>query len=103
MYMLATPINQVKLNMRPKNADVSLAAAGHGCVSESQAQENKASYSLVHKQPECPPSVPEKSIELQQYLTVKVTTTAEESDQQKECTGQTNASLDNGTQVECPQ
>ena len=80
--MLATPINQVKLNIRPKSADVSLVTASHGCVSESQDQESKESYLLVHKQSECPPPVPGKSIELQQYLTVKVTTVAEESDQQ---------------------
>ena len=62
----------------------------------------------LHKQSqECPPPspVPEKSIELQQYLTVKVKVTAgaEEGDQQQECRGQTNANLDNGTQAECQQ
>jgi hypothetical protein len=86
MYMLATPINQVKLNVRPKSADVSLTAASHGCVGESQAQESEKSYSLVYKQSECPPLVPEKSTELQQYLTVKITAGAEVlQDQQQEC------------------
>ena len=100
MYMLATPINQVKLNVRSKSADVSLAAASHG---ESQDQESKESYWLVHKQSECPPPIPEKSTELQQYLTVKMITAAEESDQQQQCRGQTNANPDNGTQAECLQ
>ena len=43
------------------------------------------SYSLVHKQPdECPPPVPKKSIELQQYLTVKATAGTEIQVQQQE-------------------
>ena len=97
--MLATPVNQVKLNVRPKSAEISQTAASQGCISETQDQETKESYSLVHKQSECPPPVPEKSIELQQYLTVKVTTTAEENDQQQECRGQTDGT-ESGTQTE---
>ena len=99
MYILATP---VKLNVRPKSVEVSQTAASQGCISEAQDQETKESYSLVHKQSECPPPVPEKSIELQQYLTVKVTTSAEEKDQQQECRGQTDDS-ESGTQTECTQ
>ena len=87
MYMLATPINQEKLSVRPKSVDESLTVASHSnsCAGELQAQENEKSYSLVHKQPdECPPPVPEKSIELQQYLTVKVTAGTEVQDQQQD-------------------
>ena len=96
MYILAAPINQVKLNVRPKSPDVSQTVTSLRCVSEEQNQE---SYSLVHKQSECAPPVPEKSIELQQYLTVKMTAATEEKDQQKECRGQIDAS-ENGTQTE---
>ena len=105
MYMLATPINQVKLSVRLKSADVSLTAASHSCAGELQAQDDEKSYSLVHKQPdECPPPVPEKSIELQQYLTVKVTAgAAEVLDQQQEGGEQNDENLDNGSQGECPQ
>ena len=87
MYMLATPvISQVQLNVRPKSADVSLATASHGSVGELlQPEQNEKSYSLVHKQCECPPPVPEKSIELQQYLTVTLSAAAERSDQQQGC------------------
>ena len=102
MYMLATPVNQVKLNVRPNSVEVSQTAASQGCISEAQDQGTKESYSLVHKQSECPPPVPGKSIELQQYLTVKVTTSAEEKDQQQECRGQTDGS-ESGTQIECLQ
>jgi hypothetical protein len=96
---LATPINQVKLNVRPKSADVSLTAASHGCVGESQAQENEKSYSLVYKQSECPPPVPEKSIELQQYLTVMITAGA--GVPQQECGEPSNAeNMDGESQAE---
>ena len=103
MYMLATPINQVKLNVRPKSVDESLTVASHSnsCAGELQAQENEKSYSLVHKQPdECPPPVPEKSIELQQYLTVKVTAGTEVQDQGGE---QSDENQDSGGQTECLQ
>jgi hypothetical protein len=102
--MLATPINQVKLNVRPKSADVSLTAASHGCVDESQTQENEKSYSLVYKQSECPPPVPEKSTELQQYLTVKITAGTEvPQDQQQECGEQSSENLDDESHAESSQ
>jgi hypothetical protein len=81
MLTIYHAINQVKLNVRPKSADVSLTAASHGCVGELQTQENEKSYSLVYKQSECPPPVPEKSTELQQYPTVKIRAVVEAQDQ----------------------
>jgi hypothetical protein len=96
----------VKLNVQPKIADASLTAASHSCVGESQAQlqESEKSYSLVYKQSECPPPVPEKSIELQQYLTVKITAGAEvPQDQQQEGGEQSSENLDDGNHAECSQ
>ena len=106
MYMLATPINQIKLSVRPKSVDESLIVASHSnsCAGELRAQENEKSYSLVHKQPdECPPPVPEKSIELQQYLTVKETAGTQVQDQQQEGGEQSDENLDSGGQTEYPQ
>ena len=66
MYTLATPIN---LNVKPQSAVNSIARGDQECIGELQ------SYTLVRKQ--LPPPVPEKSCELQQYLTVKVTADTE--------------------------